>query len=468
MTTTTHQLLLQPTDVLFFRDGRPMEGAAAGHGSAWPLPHVLDAALHHALRRAGLKGLHQHRLARNGKLLSEDREKMGREFGSLQSAGPFPVLVENDGTETWHFPRPLDAQGTGSETTHRPFLSSGGLDAGSSNALHPVINTKTPSKNQPAPWFNLAEFTQYLTGEANGSAGKSDHDLFESEHTIGIGMNPETQTALDGAFYSASFLRLRPETRLGLLTHCHDKRGGDLVEKAFTNSGSQTHIIVGGQQRTGTLARTTPNPLPLPMGQREDFPTVLVPGTSGLEQKHLVRWILLTPAIFPQILADPSKDIPPHPGGSLPTWIDPTTKEIRLRTRPTRQVGQSRAAWRDQVAKAPFVAALLVAALVGKALPVTGWAATAIHEETKETDRSLAGARSTHLAVPAGSVYYFACDTAEAARTLADALNWHGDADGAKICNRRSSLLGEKGYGLGVCAPWRPHPNHSSHSVHPD
>ena len=37
-------ILLQPTDVLFFRDGRPMEGSLAGHGAAWPLPNVTDAA----------------------------------------------------------------------------------------------------------------------------------------------------------------------------------------------------------------------------------------------------------------------------------------------------------------------------------------------------------------------------------------------------------------------------------------
>ena len=33
-----HQILLQPNDVLFFRDGRPMSGSLAGHSVAWPLP----------------------------------------------------------------------------------------------------------------------------------------------------------------------------------------------------------------------------------------------------------------------------------------------------------------------------------------------------------------------------------------------------------------------------------------------
>lgn len=57
-------LLLQPTDVLFFRDGRPMGGASAGHGAGWPLPTVTDAAFH-ALHRSDLKG-HAHDQIRLG------------------------------------------------------------------------------------------------------------------------------------------------------------------------------------------------------------------------------------------------------------------------------------------------------------------------------------------------------------------------------------------------------------------
>jgi len=440
-----------------------MEGATSGHGAAWPLPHVLDAALHHALRRADLGNLHQHRLARNGKKLAEDREELGRTFGALQNAGPFPVTIEKDGSETWHFPRPLDAQGSGTATTHRPFLGCGDLFAASSNELHPVINTVAPSKEKPTPWLTRSEFESSLVAKSIENAGNKDSDLFESEHTIGIGIDASTSCTKEGAFYSASYLRLRPETRLGLLTHCQDKKAGDVIMQAFKNSGSRTHIMVGGQQRTGTLTRTTPVSLPLPLGVRDDFPSALVPGSNGPEEKHLVRWILLTPAIYPEIEGNAEKGIPVHPGGSLPTWIAPDTKELRLRTRPSRQPGQSREAWRKEVANAPFIAAKLVAALTGKPLPVTGWAATAIHQETQRTDSSLAGARSTHLAVPAGSVYYFACDTANAAQQLADALNWHGQAGttdsiaGSQIRNRRSSLLGEKGYGLGICAPWHPH-----------
>jgi hypothetical protein len=86
---------------------------------------------------------------------------------------------------------------------------------------------------------------------------------------------------------------------------------------------------------------------------------------------------------------------------------------------------------------------------VPKPIVVTGWALP------NETDRPQGGAKSTHLAVPAGAVYYFETDSSEAAVALANALNWHGATNGTEIQNCRSTLLGEKGFGLGVCGTWQ-------------
>src|SRR5690606_19765366 len=98
------------------------------------------------------------------------------------------------------------------------------------------------------------------------------------------------------------------------------------------------------------------------------------------------------------------------------------------------------------------IQATLVAAMIDKPLPVTGYALS----NDADPDRK-AGAKSTHLAVPAGSVYYFECDSPEDAVALAAALNWHGaeTANPATIQNRRSTLMGEKGFGLGVCGTWK-------------
>ena len=175
-----------------------------------------------------------------------------------------------------------------------------------------------------------------------------------------------------------------------------------------------------------------------------------------------MKWVLLSPAIFPAITAGTSKRNTPrhaHPGGWLPTWIDPQSGHVLLqlvdekerdRRRKLNYAGQGYRSEENAVA----LPARLIAAVVPKPIPVTGWA----NGDESLGEESKSGAKSTHLAVPAGSVYYFACDSATDAAQLAAALNWHGgDITGTTIRNRRSTLLGEKGFGLGVCGTWTPH-----------
>ncbi|MFV0337756.1 MAG: type III-B CRISPR module-associated Cmr3 family protein [Chthoniobacterales bacterium] len=429
----THQLHLHPTDVLFFKDGRPMDGASSGHGAAWPLPHILDAALHAALHRSG-ETSHQHVPARSSQerdYSDENRNQHGRNFGSLQTAGPFPV----DKSGHWLFPRPADAQKPGSaETTLRPLKE---LPAGATsslpNSLHPVINTLPPSKDNPEPWLSTAAWQHYLdpsnqlTPSDQSSHFLHDDAIFAAEHTIGIGIDPITDTQDGEHFYSASYLRLQPGWSLGLLAACNDKDSGDLIEKIFPNSGAETHIIAGGQQRTATVLRATPQTLPLPVA----------PAIQG----NLVRWTLLTPAIFPRLEGKHT-----HPGGWLPTWIDPETKKVQLLDGPGKN-----AARRRKVPEGKTIPATLIAARVSSPIPVTGWSLG------HAADRDF-GAKATHLAVPAGSVYYFACTDEKAAQALSAALNWHGTEISnpkSQIVNRRSTLLGEKGYGLGLCSPFQ-------------
>ena len=152
--------LLQPTDVLFFRDGRPMGGALAGHGAAWPLPNVTDAAFHAALHRSGLNGhLHDHR---------RDAEREGsnnRQFCSLVTAGPFPVH-HPAGSETWYFPRPLDL----ADNTLAPTLLPADCREPKQSSLpaplkYAVANRLPPTKDTGAKaWLNRAAYQRYLAG----------------------------------------------------------------------------------------------------------------------------------------------------------------------------------------------------------------------------------------------------------------------------------------------------------------
>lgn len=440
-----HLLTLSPTDVLFFRDGRPMEGSSSGHGAAWPLPNVLSSAIHHAFRRADLGDVHQHRPARNGKLLSQDPTIRDREFGSLQIAGPFPVV---DGT--WLFPRPADAdEGNACGATHRPLQDDiRGTSSSLGAKLRPVVNTRPPSKNPAEPWLSATAYAAYLNDAP--SPGREhffkDLQIFAAEHNIGIGIDPDTESQDGERFYSASYLRLKPGVHLGLVGQCMDKgkQGSepilDLMAQTFPNSGKETRILAGGQQRTCTVKRDTRETLPLPLG-------ATITGTR-------VRWTLLTPAIFPH-LPTSAKNPTAHPGGWLPTWIDPASMQVQLKDPRTSVRGaEARENWRTRVASLPAISARLVATVIPRAIPVTGWA---LSDSDGAGNPMPGGARATHLAVPAGAVYYFEATSADEAGKLAQALNWHGLSNGSEIQNRRSSLMGEKGFGLGVCSNWQPH-----------
>ena len=97
--------------------------------------------------------------------------------------------------------------------------------------------------------------------------------------------------------------------------------------------------------------------------------------------------------------------------------------------------------------------ARLVAVRTEKPLCIGGWGGGSADAKRPS------GAKSSLLAVPAGSVYYFEADSIESANSLSDALNWHGvnrgdGSDRRDFVNLRSALLGEKGYGIGVCGNW--------------
>ncbi|MBK9138134.1 MAG: hypothetical protein IPM17_05130 [Verrucomicrobia bacterium] len=476
-----HQILLHPTDVLFFRDGRPMGGSLAGHTAAWPLPDVTNHALHAALHRAGLTGVHGHDHHRTDGSVTKD----ARKFGSLLTAGPFPVCVADPpgkllGQPRWFFPRPKDAQQQGTAAvTLRP--AQGGWQQTSSlpkPLIYTVANTQSPSKDAGGEaWLSTAAYQAYLRDSSNPSDPPAPSDLLadsalaDTEYAVGIGIDPVTGTTghgeAEGQIYTAHNLRLREGWRLGLFAECLDKINGNPADKrdlitALLNGKPQS-IIVGGQQRLCTAERkdaTAPLPLPRGLSAANDFK----PLPNG---KYAVKWILLTPAIWPEMRGE---GVSPHPGGWLPNWICPETGAVFLKAGDTeRREGEGREAWRRRVRNMPAIPARLVAAIVPKPIPVTGWALSLESCSPEITNPSSeirsAGAKSTHLAVPAGAVYYFEAESLAAAAQLAAALNWHGapadpsdpsdPSNFSTIRNRRSTLLGEKGYGLGVCGTWQ-------------
>lgn len=96
-----HQIVLTPRDVLYFRDGRPLGGAADGNGAQWPLPTVWHSAVLSAFHRnfseeAVAKYAKKHEHSRRGeKDKNFTRLKRTKAvFGGVKTLGPFPRLED--------------------------------------------------------------------------------------------------------------------------------------------------------------------------------------------------------------------------------------------------------------------------------------------------------------------------------------------------------------------------------------
>jgi CRISPR-associated protein Cmr3 len=434
---------IQPQDLLFFRDARPMESQSpsGGHGARWPHPAVFFDALHAALWRgfpnAAAKQQRQftsHTFYRKENGRRVPRGNGGVFFQTLTTAGPFPV---RDGQ--WLFSAPADVQPDGGLLL--PITTRRG-DSDLPKPLHSALGSATlPSKETVSPWWSKPSIEPYLTGRPKPRDDQrfDNADLFTGEWTTGIGMDPATETQDGERIYSAQYLRLRDEVRMGLWASLPKESGDEGMDDLFPRNDPAHILLAGGQQRVCRVER-----------QNTDDLTTLLPVSQPLEPggKRL-KWVLLSPAIFPPV---PQQK---HPGGWLPTWVHPADGAVLLtRTATSPKNGKLRQERRHSEGKELMAQCHLVAACIPKPVPITGWT-EALH--VPKQDPRKRGPRETLLAVRSGAVYYFECETDTAAQALWELLSWHGvQTHGvSRIVHRRSSVMGEKGFGLGVCGPWK-------------
>lgn len=436
----TYNFHIEPRDVLFMRDAKPMSASDAGLGANWPRPDQVWSAFINAFHRrwpAMQDWEHQH----NRK--PGDPETCSFRFGALKTGGLFPYAtadgISHEGKTLFkqglYLPCPLDlaahkpdkdkANGKEQPTTLHPMqLAARGMSDLPAPLTHSISATVL-GKEQPPQWIHASDYARYLAGEAF----QIDHTphLYDTERNTGIAIDPETGSTIDGKLYQAEYLRFHPEVRMAVQAECEIV--GDCGTKAdvFGKIAEEDNIpfIFGGQQGVALMRRQQQS-LSLPRNQLAG---------SGL----YLRWTLLTPALFPEITADAVKQIAAHPGGWLPNWVDASIGKVCLpRQVPERIKGESRDAWRARIAQSGRFAATLVAARIGKPVSFSGW--------DLQT-----GPKPTRLAVPAGSTYIFKCGDEDELQALAASLGWNGD-NGDIIVNRRSTLFGEKGFGLGVCS----------------
>jgi CRISPR type III-B/RAMP module-associated protein Cmr3 len=382
-----------PADTLFCRDQRPLAaGSSFGHGANWPLPTVLHSAIRTALLRAN-GGLP----TRNG---ADGRPHKGRpkkvastKYQWLNLRGPFPV----DETGTMYFPIPRDLVPAGEgKVEYLRIIPNAGANNLPEPLTHLTASFAAPSKEPLADWVSLEFYNRYLAGRENLDAPKRP-DLWETEHRIGVAIDPDTHTAKEGQLYAAEHLRLRDgvKLRFAISEDPHGNEPANLADQL---------LQLGGEQRFGKVEPATGN---------LQLPDIKV-------ARPLIKWVLLTPAIFVH--------------GWRPGWIgDDGSVKLKMITgnrADRRRPGYDDPNYKPDESNDLPIAAKLVAACIGKPQVVGGW-----------DDAP----KPTHLAVPSGSVYYFHADNPTEAQKLAGVLQGR--------C--KSDFFGEKGLGLGVCGTWQ-------------
>jgi len=408
----TSYLKIAPRDVLFFRDGRPISGSNDGFGATWPLPSVFHSSVLSALYRA----------------FPQEAEKRFSKaeltaFSSVKTLGPFPM---KNGEVL--FPTPAD-------------LVLDGKEDGEGLKIHQLLPTKveelsackgnlpeplkyplwakvSPTKKQIGAWISASGLGKYLRGEISKIDPNKElflnGDIFDTEPRPGIGINAETGTTKDGAFYSASYLRLKKDVSMVAAVDVvsRERDGVDFWKKFMEESGENAKIVFGGQRGVVRVSELSENPFSCKNSE--------ITGTTR------VKWTLLSPAYFR--------------AGWLPGFIDATSGSVLLSEMPARLPNEAREVWRKRCAGFGKMAAKLVAARIPKPLVASGWK---LKNPSSQSDCG-GESKATKLFVPAGAVFYFECETEADARRLVQSLHWRVKSDS----------LGEQGFGLGVCSSW--------------
>lgn len=420
-------VLLEPTDVLFFRDAVPMSaGQGKGSGCRMPFPSTLHEAFRGSLLRArgelgNAKELpgRPRGAARKGNWHVESHATdvmiASKAFCSLRTAGPFPWQPDKG----LLLPVPLDAAlSPGGEKLARLQLwrdpAAAPSLANTPGTFRPLclpLATTPPDKHaQLHGWWTLKQNALYLRRDP----GSEDQQfrplptdkLWEAEHRVGVEIEPGTFAAKQGQLYAGSYLRAHAQTRFAVQLHLGDQcaaGNGEASELAGLD-----WLLLGGELRLARIWRTHPagNPLPdlfAPLAAPPEPP----PGDGPC----LLKWVLATPAVFTH--------------GSLPGWCGPADGKPDGRPIGEVRLGKSQ----RKPASEPLPGrALLISWCLARPRTVSGW------------DVVEQRAKPTLLAVPEGGIYYFLCENRATAAALAKKLHWQP----------RSDFYGEKGCGYGL------------------
>lgn len=380
------EYLITPEDLLFFRDARPMAaGEGYGYGCNMPKPDQL----HKALRTALLHAKGQLPASKSPANHTSDREKhkKGRRkrigsdtFGSLRTVGPFPYLPETG--VLFALPRDviaIDVAEKSLSKTHLEKTDSPRPGAEWRPKALPLAG-RPPTKQRFSGCWTASQVKAYLAGRQTDFTPIPPNTVWEEEWRVGVEIDPATYSSREGQLYAAAHMRMTDGAGFAVGVSLHE--ADDLA--------ALKSIQFGGEQR---LARLQPMQALLP-----DIPPPTVPDSGPA---CIVKWILLTPAVFAH--------------GTVPGWCMDSREPAKLPP--------------GRVCLPVNGRAELAACAVGDPDPFSGW------------DFLDGQAKPSLYAVRPGAVYYFWCESPAVAAALCRKIHWQP----------RSDMLSEAGYGYGVC-----------------
>jgi len=388
---TTRDLLIEPTDILFFRDAIPMSaGQGQGGGVRLPLPSTMHGAFRASLHLdsgTSVTGRNQQGRPKDAprgehvdfSQYQQQKTIASARYQSLQLQGPLP----------WHkdygllFPIPLDLCWNKDKIPEAALklLEKSSVDK---PLTHIPVSPVPPQKAGESGWWTTKQYEAYLKGDFSIDLKPiPTGDLWQAEYRVGVEISPETYGSVEGQLYASNVMRFDEKTSLwsrAILKNPKNDETGEFTKLQW--------LLLGGERRLARLQNLESNKTVLPeaVKLRENGP-------------WLIKWVLVTPSIFI--------------GGYMPGWIVDGDVMLQLTENGEKQP----------------IKAKLISHCVGKPMTISG--------------RDLMGEhpKPTRLAVAPGAVYYFKCESLEDARKLTTALHW----------KPRSDFEGEKGFGYGFC-----------------
>ncbi len=263
---------IEPTDVLFFRDGKPMgsSGAYSESASYPPHPSVVYGALRSAL--AGALGVKWDEFRRN--IIPDSIKDL---IGTPSGPGRFRIdgvlaAEESGGKIEPLFPVPTDivAEKGGSGLIFLTIAGGGFMTVHPDHGLALLVARTSSPVEKASGFLKSADFGRYLSGEVPPAKDVvKTSSLYEMEPRLGIGLDLQKRTSAKnaqgrGMLYTLNYIRARarfcesggrPPSRSGLMALLNAGSGSGAPKSGV--------LRLGGESRTAAFRETDAN-IPAP------------------------------------------------------------------------------------------------------------------------------------------------------------------------------------------------------------